>query len=466
MAHLGGEEVRSEAALALARGQDDVAQMRPEGGHGVTGDRSGSRQAREDGGDRGIGLPGAFSGRQRLVDQRADPWQLVEGRLRLEPSDRPSGVPDKRLAGGLEERGQPFQPARGGCQSVRQRGKLAGIQREQPATDQVDPLEWVPGFLAQLGLRESGGLQLADEEVAIDRLVSRQIGHRPELGQPTIRGRDLLRSPGRAHVGPSVVVGVLPDRCREGRVAAECFSQVFVDTALEVRHPKSLRAAGRRRLPPQPTGRYHAGVRSQTWVEPVILEGTRVRLEPLRRDHLADLRLVALDAPLWQWTIMGPQDEAGLERWLEAALANAETGAERPFATIDLASGRAVGSSRYMSIAPEHRRLEIGWTWIGSAFQRTGANREAKLLQLTHAFETLGANRVEFKTHARNERSRNALAGMGATFEGIFRQHMIMPDGSLRDSAWFSVIADEWPAVKARLQARAAPRAEERTDGG
>lgn len=207
-------------------------------------------------------------------------------------------------------------------------------------------------------------------------------------------------------------------------------------------------------------------MRSQTWVEPVILEGTRVRLEPLRRDHLADLKLVAFDAPLWQWTIMGPQDEAGLERWLEAALANAETGAERPFATIDLASGRAVGSSRYMSIAPEHRRLEIGWTWIGSAFQRTGANREAKLLQLTHAFETLGANRVEFKTHARNERSRNALAGMGATFEGIFRQHMIMPDGSLRDSAWFSVIADEWPAVKARLQARAAPRAEERTDGG
>ena len=192
---------------------------------------------------------------------------------------------------------------------------------------------------------------------------------------------------------------------------------------------------------------------SQTWVEPVILEGTRVRLEPLRRDHLADLKLVAFDTPLWQWTIMGPQDEAGLERWLETALANAEAGAERPFATIDLASGRAVGSSRYMSIAPEHRRLEIGWTWIGSAFQRTGANREAKLLQLTHAFETLGANRVEFKTHTRNERSRNALAGIGATFEGIFRRHVIMPDGSLRDTAWFSVIADEWPTVKARLQA-------------
>ena len=98
---------------------------------------------------------------------------------------------------------------------------------------------------------------------------------------------------------------------------------------------------------------------------------------------------------------------------------------------------------------PEHRRLEIGWTWVGTAYQRTGANREAKLLQLTHAFETLGANRVEFKTHARNEKSRNALAGIGATFEGVFRNHMIMPDGSIRHSAYFSVTAEEWPSVKA-----------------
>jgi len=189
----------------------------------------------------------------------------------------------------------------------------------------------------------------------------------------------------------------------------------------------------------------------QTWVEPVVLEGSLVRLEPLRPDHLPDLERVAFDLPIWQWTIMGPQDEAGLRRWVETALADAEAGTERPFATIDLASGRAVGSTRYMSIVPEHRRLEIGWTWIGTALQRTGANREAKLLQLTHAFETLGANRVEFKTHSRNERSRAALAGIGATFEGIFRHHSIMPDGSLRDSAYFSVISPEWPAVKARL---------------
>jgi RimJ/RimL family protein N-acetyltransferase len=191
---------------------------------------------------------------------------------------------------------------------------------------------------------------------------------------------------------------------------------------------------------------------AQTWVAPVVLEGSLVRLEPLRVDHLPDLERVAFDPPIWQWTIMGPQDAAGLRRWVETALANAEAGTERPFATIDLASGRAIGSSRFMSIVPEHLRLEIGWTWLGTAFQRTGFNREAKLLQLTHAFEDLGANRVEFKTHSRNERSRAALAGIGATFEGVFRRHTIMPDGSIRDSAWFSVISTEWPAVKAALQ--------------
>jgi RimJ/RimL family protein N-acetyltransferase len=194
-------------------------------------------------------------------------------------------------------------------------------------------------------------------------------------------------------------------------------------------------------------------VPSQRWVVPVVLEGSRVRLEPLRADHLSELAEVAFDPGLWRWTIMGPQDEAGLRRWVDAALANAEAGTERPFATIDRATGRAIGSTRFLSIVPEHRRLEIGWTWVATAFQRSGANREAKLLQLTHAFETLGANRVEFKTHARNEQSRTALAGLGATFEGVFRNHMIMPDGSIRDSAYFSVIAEEWPAVKDGLAA-------------
>ncbi len=190
----------------------------------------------------------------------------------------------------------------------------------------------------------------------------------------------------------------------------------------------------------------------QTWVQPAVLTGPRVRMEPLSEAHFAALCEVAFDAPVWRWTIMGEQDEAGLRRWVDTALANGEAGTERPFATIDIATGKVIGSSRYMSIVPEHKRLEIGWTWIGMAYQRTGRNREAKLLQLTHAFETLQANRVEFKTHSRNVQSRTALRGIGATFEGVFRKHTIMPDGSLRDSAYFSVTIDEWPAVKARLQ--------------
>lgn len=192
---------------------------------------------------------------------------------------------------------------------------------------------------------------------------------------------------------------------------------------------------------------------AQTWAVPVTLTGQRIRLEPLAEHHLEDLRAVAFEASIWRWTIMGPQDESGLRRWLDVALANTAAGTEVPFATVDLATGRAIGSSRFMSIVPEHRRLEIGWTWLGTAWQRTGSNREAKLLQLTHAFETLEANRVEFKTHSRNAPSRTALVGMGATFEGVFRHHMVMPDGSLRDSAYFSITAVEWPIVKAALEA-------------
>ena len=188
-------------------------------------------------------------------------------------------------------------------------------------------------------------------------------------------------------------------------------------------------------------------------LEPVTLEGRRVRLEPLALDHVAGLAEVALDPAIWRWTIARPTTVAELRSWAETALAGRDAGTEFPFATIEVATGRPIGSSRFMNVALEHRRLEIGWTWVAPAWQRTGANREAKLLQLTHAFETLGANRVAFKTHSLNERSRTALAGIGATFEGVFRNHSIMPDGSIRHSAYFSVIAEEWPDVKARLAA-------------
>lgn len=194
------------------------------------------------------------------------------------------------------------------------------------------------------------------------------------------------------------------------------------------------------------------------WVRPVTLEGSIVRLEPLSVDHLDDLARVAFEGDLWRWTAVQPTNTDELRAWLETALAGAATGAEMPFATVDLASGRAVGSSRFMSIVPEHRRLEIGWTWVGLAHQRSGANREAKLLQMTHAFETLGANRVEFKTDSLNEKANPGLLGIGATFEGTFRNHMIMPGGRLRHSNYYSVVREEWPAVKATLESRIRPR--------
>jgi RimJ/RimL family protein N-acetyltransferase len=186
-------------------------------------------------------------------------------------------------------------------------------------------------------------------------------------------------------------------------------------------------------------------------LEPVVLEGSRVRLEPLTLAHVPGLAEVALDPAIWQWTLARPTNEADLRAWAEAALAGRAAGTEFPFATIDVATGRPIGSSRYMNIVLEHRRLEIGWTWVAPAWQRTGANREAKLLMLGHAFDDLGCRRVEFKTDSLNEPSRTALLGIGATFEGIFRNHMVMPGGRMRHSAYYSVIDDEWPTVRAGL---------------
>jgi RimJ/RimL family protein N-acetyltransferase len=187
------------------------------------------------------------------------------------------------------------------------------------------------------------------------------------------------------------------------------------------------------------------------WYESPTLEGERVRLEPLAMHHLNDLADVAFDPSIWRLTTARVPDRDALRAWIETAVANRAARIEVPFATVDAASGRTIGSTRFLNIVPEHRRLEIGWTWVGRDHQRTGANREAKLLQLRHAFETLGANRVEFKTDSRNDASRNALLGIGASFEGIFRNHMVMPEPPLRHSAYYSVIREEWPAVKERL---------------
>ena len=188
-------------------------------------------------------------------------------------------------------------------------------------------------------------------------------------------------------------------------------------------------------------------------LEPVSLSGRIVRLEPLELQHIPALAEVGLEPSLWQWTLARPTSEADLRDWAAAAIANRIAGTELPFVTLDAESGRPIGSSRYMNIVLEHRRLEIGWTWVAPPWQRTGANREAKLLMLAHAFETVGCRRVEFKTDSLNDPSRTALLGIGATFEGIFRNHMVMPGGRMRHSAYYSVIDDEWPAVKAGLEA-------------
>jgi len=185
---------------------------------------------------------------------------------------------------------------------------------------------------------------------------------------------------------------------------------------------------------------------------PVTLVGQRVRLEPLELDHVARLAEVALDPSLWQWTLARPTTEADLREWAAATIANRAAGTEFAFATIEARTGRPIGSSRYLNIVLEHRRLEIGWTWVAKPWQRTGANREAKLLMLGHAFDTLGCRRVEFKTDSLNEPSRTALLGIGVQFEGIFRNHMVMPDGRMRHSAYYSVIDDEWPSVRAGLE--------------
>jgi RimJ/RimL family protein N-acetyltransferase len=175
-------------------------------------------------------------------------------------------------------------------------------------------------------------------------------------------------------------------------------------------------------------------------------EGRVVRLEPIAERHREGLREAAEREPeIHRFTNMYT---FGFDRWFDLAVGS-ET--EVPF--VVMIDGREAGSSRYLNIVPEHRRAEIGWTWLERPQWGTGANLEAKYLLLEHAFERGGMMRVEFKTDARNERVRGALLGIGATFEGIFRKHMILPD-AIRDSAWYAITDDEWPAAKGRLQAK------------
>jgi len=181
------------------------------------------------------------------------------------------------------------------------------------------------------------------------------------------------------------------------------------------------------------------------------LQGRLVRLEPVAERHRSGLREAAeREWHIHRFTNMGT---FGFDRWYDMAL---ESETEVPF--VALVGDRPVGSSRYLNVEPPHRRLEIGWTWLERAQWGTGANVEMKYLMLRNAFEEWGAMRVEFKTDARNLRVRGALLGVGATFEGIFRKHMILPD-SVRDSAWYAIVDDDWPRVRTMLEGKIAKRA-------
>lgn len=188
-------------------------------------------------------------------------------------------------------------------------------------------------------------------------------------------------------------------------------------------------------------------------IRPVVLEGRYVRLEPLVREHLDGIVAAGSYDDIWTWMTVRPEGREGFALWIDAALEAAATGAELPFTTIDRASGEIIGCTRYLNIERASRRLEIGWTWITPRMQRTYVNTEAKYLQLRHCFEELGCLRVELKTDGRNIRSQNAMLRMGARHEGVFRKHQLTQGGINRDTFWFSIIDDEWPDVKQRLEA-------------
>ncbi len=189
-------------------------------------------------------------------------------------------------------------------------------------------------------------------------------------------------------------------------------------------------------------------------LNPLILEGQYVRLEPLSLDHLDALIEVGLDEDLWRLTPTPVQSRDDMAAYIQTALDGQAQGTMLPFATVERASGTVIGSTRFGNVALAHRRVEIGWTWIAAPWQRTAVNTEAKLLMLRHAFGPLGCHRVEFKTDALNERSRRAILRLGATEEGTLRKHMVTASGRVRDTVYFSITDDEWPRVEANLIAK------------
>jgi N-acetyltransferase len=186
---------------------------------------------------------------------------------------------------------------------------------------------------------------------------------------------------------------------------------------------------------------------------PVVLEGRWVRLEPLALRHVDGLVAAAADPAIWTWYHAPYDTPARVRAFVDEALRLQEQGAALPFVQVERGGGTVAGSTRFLSIERAHRRAEIGFTWLNPRWQRTPINTEAKFLLLRHAFEALDLIRVEFKTDSLNDRSRQALTRIGATEEGVFRNHMLVHGGRIRHSVYFSITREEWPRVKARLEA-------------
>ena len=188
-------------------------------------------------------------------------------------------------------------------------------------------------------------------------------------------------------------------------------------------------------------------------LQPITLPGKLVRLEPLRESHVSELAEAGQEESIWEYLRYGKvTSQEKMRLFVLQLLEWQQRGTDLPFAVIHLAAGKAVGTTRYMNIDPPNRNLEIGGTWYAPAFQRTGVNTECKYLLLGYAFESLGSLRVQFRTDVRNLRSQKAIERLGAVREGVLRDHMLLPDGTVRSSVIYSILAGEWPAVKDRLE--------------
>jgi RimJ/RimL family protein N-acetyltransferase len=188
-------------------------------------------------------------------------------------------------------------------------------------------------------------------------------------------------------------------------------------------------------------------------IKPVVLEGKHVRLEPMTEAHTSALAEIGVGQDFWDFMVYGDmKTEDDMRGWVNQILDRAEKGTDLPFVVVHLASGRVAGATRYLNIMPNDRGLEVGGTWYGIDFQRTIVNTECKYLLLTHAFEKLGCIRVQLKTDSRNERSQKAIERIGAKKEGVLRNHMILPNGYIRDSVYYSILNTEWSDVKKNLE--------------